>query len=193
VTLHDAGVMRKMLSGRIQIAWAGTLEPGAQAALVFRDAKLYKSGLPFWPEHRPGFSVTATAPGSGELNLRALIDSAQEPGDLQPGEARLLAALKEEIPGMTVSPAAPQVQHAALVIAHLKYGPGEDPQADRNTRPKGAVGGGGLSSRPANPPSSQPAPWDASIRTERLKTDGQQTAGLHADAAAAGHRWTTVC
>jgi len=60
--------------------------------------------------------------------------TAGDPRELRPGDARLLAWFEERIPGLAVKPAAPQSRSAALVIANLCYGHGEDPRPDVNTR-----------------------------------------------------------
>jgi hypothetical protein len=52
---------------------------------------------------------------------------------LRPGDVRLVAWLDQRIPGLEIKPAAPQSRHAALVVAHLRYGHGQDPQPDFTT------------------------------------------------------------
>jgi hypothetical protein len=68
------------------------------------------------------------------LDLDELIVLAQAADDLELGEERLIAWCVDPIPGMAVQPAAPQVRRAALVVAHLRYGFGQDPQADQRAR-----------------------------------------------------------
>jgi hypothetical protein len=46
----------------------------------------------------------------------------------------LIGWFDQRIPGLEIKPAAPQSQHATLVIAHLRYGFGHDPRPDLNTR-----------------------------------------------------------
>jgi hypothetical protein len=50
------------------------------------------------------------------------------------GEVRLVAWLEDEIPGVTIEPAAAQSRHVTLLIAHLQYGEPAAPERDQNTR-----------------------------------------------------------
>ncbi len=44
----------------------------------------------------------------------------------------MVAWLEEQIPGLEIRPLPPQGKFATLVIAHLKYDFGEDPEPDVN-------------------------------------------------------------
>ena len=63
--------------------------------------------------------------------IAALAERGQE---MAIGDVRLVAWLEEELPGVTFEPVAAQARHAALLVAHLQYGPLSLPQADKNTR-----------------------------------------------------------
>lgn len=115
-TLFEAKAVRKRASGELEVAGLGRLEPGAKAWLNF---------------HRSPARKNPTA--DGRVSIRALREEAEKAESLLPGELRLLAEIRDEIPGMTIRPAAPQVQRAALVVAHLDYGSGQPPQPDHNT------------------------------------------------------------
>jgi hypothetical protein len=129
--LHDAEVVKHDASGNRQIAWLGTLEPGAKAAVRFdRPAPSPDKSAP------PGTTPDSQLPGSrqaaGPLRLHDLIqlsESAVEPGQ---ADLRLLARVDRLIPGLTIKPAAPQSRQAALLVAHLDFGRGDDPQPDVN-------------------------------------------------------------
>jgi len=131
-TLRGVGIVRRNDSGTYQTAWIGTIRPGVKLPVSFRlrstpDGK-------WWSEERDRSGVTAAKAPPGELNLRRLVDLAQSAGELTPGQVRLVGWTTDPIPGLEISPPAPQARHAAVVLAHLDYGPGEDPRPDENTR-----------------------------------------------------------
>ena len=68
------------------------------------------------------------------MDLSTLAKQAQDPKTLQPEDARLIACLKEELPGLTIEPSANQPHLTTMVVAHLDYGPGPDPDPDVNLR-----------------------------------------------------------
>ena len=91
-----------------------------------------------WADEREQSPITAAKPPPGALNLRRLIELGQDPADLAPGEVRLIAWSDNELPGLTIDPAAPQSRRAAMVVAHLAYGLGDAPKADVNAKSKPA-------------------------------------------------------
>jgi hypothetical protein len=68
------------------------------------------------------------------LNLGALFPLACAPAELAPGEMRLVAWAEAELPGLAIEPAAPQAQHRALVVAHLRPAALGQPKPDANSR-----------------------------------------------------------
>jgi len=148
-TVHGAGLMHKDEQGNVRTAWLGTLEPGASVEANFKRAALSDNGGSLWEAQRNRSKRTAREAPEGELNLRALCELAEATSDvvrqgrgtvtnerlaLLPGEYRLVGWLDEEVPGLEIKPAAPQSRHAALVVAHLRYGFERDPKPDANTR-----------------------------------------------------------
>jgi len=131
-TIRDAGVMRKLEDGALEAAWLGTLEPGALAAVRFQPVLPPAVGQSLWQEQRNRLPVTAAGAGEGQLSLRQLCQLAEDTSALQRGDARLVGRLDEALPGMEILPAAPQTQRAALVLVHLRFGFGADPERDRN-------------------------------------------------------------
>ncbi|MFC1596792.1 hypothetical protein ACFL5Q_02490 [Planctomycetota bacterium] len=89
---------------------------------------------PLWARQRDRSPLTLAAAAKGELGLRQLVELAEDPRRLGPGDAKLIGWLDEEVPGLEVKPASPQSRRAALVVAHLRYGHGEHPRPDVNTR-----------------------------------------------------------
>jgi hypothetical protein len=144
LTLHDAGVMKKDLSAELQTAWLGRVVPGVKVPLIWSLEAAVGAGGRLWPTERGASAMTAAVATPGELNLRKLFDIAQAVKELEPGEVRLVAFLDRELPGLAIYPAAPQSHCGALLIAHLRYEPGADPQPDKNSRgdvERVAVGG----------------------------------------------------
>ena len=129
--LHDAEVVKHDASGNRQIAWLGTLEPGAKAAVRFdRPAPAREKSVP--PGTVAGRQTSGDRTAAGPLRLHELVqlsESAVEPGR---ADLRLLARIDRQIPGLTIKPAAPQSRQVALLVAHLDYGPGDDPRPDVN-------------------------------------------------------------
>jgi len=134
LTLRNAIVVRRKGDQR-QSMRLGTLRPEAAVAVIDSPKEA--------PER------------IGQLDLEMLSELAAGGDDLGPGEMRLVAVAEDEIPGMTVRPSAPQVRRVALVVAHLGYGPGEDPRPDTNTRADPAPAPRQISDRFPFPPGAQ--------------------------------------
>ncbi|HEY4310417.1 MAG TPA: hypothetical protein VGN12_13275 [Pirellulales bacterium] len=69
---------------------------------------------------------------TGPLELDSLVDLAQS--EVAAGEVRLIAWTGDELPGVTITPAATQSRRASIVVAHLTYGPALPIQIDFNSR-----------------------------------------------------------
>jgi hypothetical protein len=127
LTLRDVGVVKKDKSNVLWTALLdGPLESGATVRLAFRRYS-GTSGDPLWKPQQGGTLLQQTGQLPDQVSL---IEAAQDVGQLGPGEVRLVAWLEQQIPGLQIRPAAPQTEFATLVVAHLKYGFGEDPQPD---------------------------------------------------------------
>lgn len=134
-------------------AWIEEVPPHERRSVVFEhqvERKKEESREPSspWNDQRNASPVTLhrSSDGSveiqrsrtsGTLNIRRLIDLAEQ-GFLQeelrrPGDVRMIAWTEAPIPGMLVEPGAPQVRHAALVVADLCHGHLADPDSDSNT------------------------------------------------------------
>ena len=111
-TLLDARVIRKDDKGNVETLWFGAIEPNQRK--------------------RPGAKPSTTGLKSATLDLTTLAGQAQDPKKLEPGDSRLIACLKEELPGLTIDPPANQPRYATMVVAHLNYSPGPDPAPDAN-------------------------------------------------------------
>ena len=141
-SLHDAGVVRMGASGSLETAWVGSLEPGAKSPLRFVRPVASPSDGSLWKEKRTDPTLTGIGLPQGTLNLRPLARLAEGRavdqqnrtiGELQPGEVRLIAGLKQRAAGPVVDPAAPQTQFGTLVVAHLRHAADATPRPDKNT------------------------------------------------------------
>jgi len=130
-TLHDVGVVRRNAqSDEIEVAWLGDVEPESKREVRFRQAD--DSWLLFdqWTES-PVLSLTPT---EGEVNLRHLLNTVKDVRQLKAGETRLIGWTEEDMPGMTIAPAANQRTIRTMVVAHLQHAELPTPQPDENTR-----------------------------------------------------------
>jgi len=85
---------------------------------------------PLWASQRDGSLATTSSPLPGTLSLRGLLDLGQNPQNIAPGEVRLIGWSDDDLPGLSIKPAAPQAKRGILVVAHLGYGLGDPPRPD---------------------------------------------------------------
>jgi hypothetical protein len=143
LSLHGVGLLRKTPSGDLQQAWLGDL-PGMGTSVPISSpvglpipwTTLSTTDLdtPLWPARREESPLSAQNAPADTLNLRRLLDLGQDLRSLDAGEVRLIAWSTDDLPGMSVTPAAPQTKRAILVIAHLAYGFGDPPQPDTDSQ-----------------------------------------------------------
>jgi hypothetical protein len=135
LNLHGVGLLRKTRSGKLQAAWVGEL-PAAKSAggLHWRTLSKAAAAKPLWTRQREASPISIAKSASGALNLRKLLDLAQDVQSLGAGETRLIGWSDDNLPGLAIEPAAPQTRRGILVVAHLGYGFGDAPQPDANTK-----------------------------------------------------------
>ncbi len=154
IDLRGVGVLRRTEKGELYGAWVGELYSSASTVLKFysiakKPAKKPKdkpapgtadnpqkqiAGLGPWPQQRQAQLQTQSQPVKGEFNFSGLIRLAEQTNNLQPGDYRLIGWADKSIPGVEISPAAPQSRSAAMIVANLAYGFGKDPRPDVNAR-----------------------------------------------------------
>ena len=164
LTLRDAVVIRRSAAGTLETARLGNLEPGAMAIADFAvPSEPGATGSASTPPGATGSASaspgatgsagaspgatgsTSASPGAtgsasaasaspGALSVKRLVELALDGHSLERGDARLVAAIDQPLPGQRIEPAASQVRCAGLVLVHLRRGFGPDPQSDLNTR-----------------------------------------------------------
>ena len=117
--LDDCRIVRGNSPGA-DLASIGRLEPGETKLLAFSPWKKIAA------EHRR--EVPAT---SGELSVQRIADVALQRQELRCGEICLVARIADDVPGLSVAPAARQARQAVLLVAHLDPGRLPEPQADK--------------------------------------------------------------
>ncbi len=134
IRLAGAAVIHRREDGTRAInetAWLGTIEAGATATGKFtrHDGELHA-------KRRDRATITAPVEdASGQLNLRTLIDRAEDHRVLAVGEVRLVAWHDGILGNQQVSPPAAQRRGSTVVVAHLTYARASSPARDINLRP----------------------------------------------------------
>jgi len=136
LALDGAGLIRCDREGRVESAWVGSLEPEETVPLDDRWRAVsaeQRQGPCFAPQRRRD-PLTAPSGTGGGLNIGRLVQLAEAPQALRPGDVRLVAWAKQDIAGLKIKPASAQSLTVALVVANLRYGPIDDPRPDKNLR-----------------------------------------------------------
>jgi len=130
-TLHDVGVIRRNAqSDEIEVAWLGDLVPETKREVRFDQVDDQWLLFDQWTES----PVLSLSPTEGEVNLRHLLNTVKDVRQLKRGETRLIGWTEEDMPGMTITPAANQRTIRTMVVAHLQHAVLPAPRADKNTR-----------------------------------------------------------
>jgi hypothetical protein len=134
LALREAGVLRKTDSGALEVAYLGDLKSQSAAPVRFEPASDPKSPRP--SEWDKSFvmssSIERKNEDKGKVRLFRLVQLASERLRLNPGDMRLVAWTDEDLPGLEVSPVAPQTSSYTLVVAHLTRGQLPAPESDNN-------------------------------------------------------------
>ena len=123
--LSGVAIVRRN-AGANEWAWLGELPAGKRVDVQFEtfDAEARQ-------EVRDASPMTRSERPEGGLNLRHLIDFAEDHKSLESGEVRLVGWRDDALPGVRVEPAAAQSRRATLVVANLAL-PSRDPERDVN-------------------------------------------------------------
>jgi hypothetical protein len=128
--IHNAGVIRRTPSHKLEVAWLGDLYPRQGAQASFTTAPSRRPLLPQWDLSRE------TTPES-DRPLQRLLNLAQQSDELEPGEVRMLGIIREPLAGMSIEPTPSQSDRCStLIVAHLKhaYLENHQPRPDANSR-----------------------------------------------------------
>ncbi|MDH3717827.1 MAG: hypothetical protein OES79_06860 [Planctomycetota bacterium] len=125
--LQRAALVRRRGSQDLEIAWLDQLLSAQTATAVFEAVQRDRL--------RQRWTVGDDGQPRGvELDLWPIIETALQVDEFESGEVRLIAlALDQPLPGVTISPSAPQKRVAAVFVAHLQYPQLPPPQRDFNT------------------------------------------------------------
>ncbi|MFZ5828989.1 MAG: hypothetical protein ACOY3P_02835 [Planctomycetota bacterium] len=130
--IQGAGVVRRSPQGKMQVAWLGDIRPNEVRKLVWDWDSPTEFGSALWAAKRDNAPITRESVAAGELHLRELLNLAQQAEAFRPGQTRLVAWTEDAVPGVRVSPGAPQTRSATMILAELRRGFGEAPQPDVN-------------------------------------------------------------
>ncbi|MCC6124729.1 MAG: hypothetical protein IT426_07195 [Pirellulales bacterium] len=132
IKLQGVGLIKKESSGNLQTAWIRTLEPGKARSIDWVRRSGATVGGRLWAEFREDAPLTSANAKFGDLNIRKLLDFAENSDELRPGEVKMVAWTEDDLPGLTISPTSAQSRRATLVLAHLAYAPEASPRPDEN-------------------------------------------------------------
>ncbi len=137
VTIREAGILRRTPAGVFQSAFVAKLEAGTSSPLAFAPLPLDADGLvarwwlPEWEKSTVlGYGVAG--PDASRVRLTRVARLAAEQLRLLPGDVRLVGWTDEDLPGMSITPHAPQNTMYTLVVAHLVRGALVPPRPDAN-------------------------------------------------------------
>lgn len=127
LALSDVQVLRRAVDRPELEATAklGDLAAGARVAVNFAP----------WAEMPSSANTSAAAkPAARTIDLGPLIAVATDPGQMDPGEVRLVARIVERLPGAETSPMPSQILPATLAVVHLLPGQSTAPAPDVNAK-----------------------------------------------------------
>lgn len=149
--LSDAWLIHHSVQGDVRRAWIGSLGAGRSAPVLW--SRRAPSAPPAEPAGAGVASASAAAglggvalPGAAPEDVEAewsasspgiqsLLAEALDAEDVDRGEWRLVAQAREDLPGLTIEPAASQFRRIVLVVAHLRFESPTPPRPDHN-RPR---------------------------------------------------------
>lgn len=120
ITVREIGIIRRLpgTSTQLETAYVARLEPASSAPLVFKPLAGKQIWLPEWEKS----TVFGPAGDRSQVRLTGLAQLATQQLRLLPGDVRLIGWSSDLLPGMDLSPAAPQNTCYTLVLAHLVRG-----------------------------------------------------------------------
>lgn len=127
---QDATVLRCINKGEYEVAYIGELATKTAKPLSF--VTLSGKSLPKEWANSPVMSQATST--DGQLSLWRIVELATRQLRLDPGDVRLLGWTEEAIPGLTITPQAPQTKSRTLAIVHLREASLPPLLSDKNMR-----------------------------------------------------------
>ena len=147
LNLHGVGLLRRTGLGKEE-AWIGDVPAAGTGGMGTSVPIKPPTELPIhwkplfdldpaklWTSQREQSPLSALRTTSGALSLHSLLILAQDAQSLDAGEVRLIGWSTDDLPGLSIKPAAPQARRGILVVAHLGFGLGDPPAPDKNLNP----------------------------------------------------------
>lgn len=131
-TLNDIGLLRRTSdTHELQGCYIAELPPGISQKVQF--SKLKENAIDsLWSESSVMNPNPTTDAEPGVIRLGRIVKVSTSRMKLLPGDVRLLGWTEDEMPGLTITPTAPQNQTRTLVLSHLQQGAFPEPQRDLN-------------------------------------------------------------
>jgi hypothetical protein len=101
-----------------EAAWIGDLPSGRQASVEFKPRG---EGAAEIAKGREQAAITSKVRPQGTLSLRKLIEVAENPSLMAPGDVRLVGWYDHGLAGARSNPSAPQARRATLIVVNLDY------------------------------------------------------------------------
>lgn len=131
-TVKDIGLIRRTSeTHELQGCYIAELAPDISQAVQFTKREENEIGS-LWSESEVMNPSPTTDAEPGVIRLGRIVKIATLRMKILPGDVRLLGWTDDEMPGLTITPAAPQNQTRTLVLAHLQQGTFPEPQRDFN-------------------------------------------------------------
>ncbi|MCA9258052.1 MAG: hypothetical protein KDA61_02575, partial [Planctomycetales bacterium] len=139
--LRNVVVLRRKRRGegfRHEACWVGDLRSGEIKPLPMRDFNYDPKAIPFEVEQKKADGLQNVPPLAVDavLKIAYAFPEVRDPIHGMREETRLVARVDGTLPGAVIEPGVSQRAGAAVVVAHLAYGPGRKAAADLNRPPK---------------------------------------------------------
>jgi hypothetical protein len=124
--LKSAAVIGRSTRGQLLVAYIGELSVGQRYSFRLRESAEGREIAERW-DRQPAMARQTV---QGEPPIRELMELACSPSRCNRGDLKLAAWSDQEIPGVSVEPAASQRTTRSIVLVHLVYGPLGAPRRD---------------------------------------------------------------
>lgn len=126
--VRDIGLIAR-INGQVLMDWIGDMDPDYSTTFEFSGRADGEVVFAEWDDS----PVLRESVADGEISLRKLFELGVDHHRLGEGDFRIVGWTDEEMPGMTIYPAASQKTFRTLVVGNLKYGDFATPLSDSNS------------------------------------------------------------